>query len=295
MLFDQSLSWLLQGRFSLLLIAFCAVSIFSCTPTNENIPGDRLLARAHDKSLYLSELDGMIPEGASQQDSSLIIKAYIQRWSKDVLLLREAERNIPSDLNIDKLVRDYRASLITNNYEKILVEELLDSTITQDELTEFYEKNKEQYQLDVPIVRCHFIKVPLPIEDELQLRQLWNSKDTADFRELITYCNAYAETHSLEDSTWHRIDNLALIFPKGALTVDNINSKKDFTQRDDNYQYYFRLLELRNQKEIAPLSYIENQARKVILHRRKINLLQDKKKDLYELEVRKNNVEIFYQ
>lgn len=268
---------------------------FSCGSTNENKDNDRLLAKASNKSLYLSELDGMIPEGTTPEDSSLIINAYIQRWIKETLLLREAERRLPNDLNIDQLVRDYRASLIRDNYEKVLVEEFLDSTVTQAELTEFYEKNKEQYQLDVPIVRCRFVKVPLPVPEESTLRELWNSSDSTDYEKLITYCNTYAEAHSLEDSTWQRIDNLALAFPKGTITVENISGKKDFTQKDDNYQFYFRLLEIRNKKEIAPLSYIENQARKVILHRRKIELLEDKKGQLYDIELRKNNVEIFYQ
>lgn len=268
---------------------------FSCGPTNENRDNDRLLAKASNKSLYLSDLDGMLPEGTTSADSSLIINAYIQRWIKETLLLREAERRLPNDLNIDQLVRDYRASLIRDNYEKVLVEEFLDSTVTQAELTAFYEKNKGQYQLDVPIVRCHFLKVPLPVPEESMLRELWNSKDTSDYKKLITYSNAYAEVHSLEDSTWQRIDNLALAFPKGTITVENISGKKDFTQKDDNYQFYFRLLEIRNKKEIAPLSYIENQARKVILHRRKIELLEDKKGQLFDIELRKNNVEIFYQ
>lgn len=54
----------------------------------------------------------------------------------------EAEVNLPPDLNIDKLVRTYRASLITHNYEVALAEQLLDSTISQAELNDFYEKIK---------------------------------------------------------------------------------------------------------------------------------------------------------
>lgn len=280
---------------SMLLLFLLMFSIFSCTSTNEKGDNDRLLARVYSKSLYLSELDGMIPNGTTSQDSSLIINAYIQRWIREALLLREAELNAPKDLNIDKLVRDYRASLLRSNYENILVEQLLDSTITQTELQEFYEKNKEQYQLEVPIVRCHLIKVPIPVPEEAKLRQLWNSTNSKDFAELIDYCNTYAEGHLLEDSTWHKITDLALAFPKGTLTVENISAKKDFSQRDDKYQFYFRLFEIKNQKEIAPLSYIKNQARKVILHRRKIELLEEKKEDFYNREMRRDKIEVFYQ
>ena len=39
-----------------------------------------------------------------------------------------------------------------------MVNRLLDSTVTKEQLLEFYDKNKEQYQLETPILRCRFIK-----------------------------------------------------------------------------------------------------------------------------------------
>lgn len=267
--------------------------LFACVPVEEERQGDPLLAKVHNKSLYLSELDGMIPEGTTSKDSALIINAYLERWTREALLLYEAERSIPKDLNIDKLVRDYRASLIRHNYEQILVEQWLDSTISKAELTAFYEKNKLQYQLETPIMRCYFIKVPLPVPEADELRRLWNSRDLADTSKLVAYCNRYAEAHLLEDSTWYKVGDIAGEMPKGTLTADNVSAKKDFSQRDGNYQYYLKVFEVKNQKEIAPLAYIEGQARKVILHNRKIKLLEDIKEEMYDLEMRRNNIHIY--
>lgn len=265
----------------------------SCQPVDTSNENDRLLAKVHNKTLYLSELDGMFPEGTSSKDSSAIINAYLERWIRDMLLLYEAERNIPSDLNIDKLVRDYRASLISHNYEKILVEEKLDSNVTKAELEAFYEKNKEQYQLETPIVRCYFIKIKVPVPNASELRRLWNSDEPEDFEKLVDYCNQYAEAHLLEDSSWYRVEDIAADMPTGSLTVDNVAAKKDFSQRDGEYQYYFKVFELKNRKDIAPLSYIEGQARKFILHQRKIKLLEDIKEKMYEVEMRKNNITVY--
>lgn len=272
------------------LLAILFVNCQPATPTKEN---DRQVAKVHNKILYLSELDGMFPEGTSSKDSTLIINAYAERWIRDALILHEAERNIPSDLNIDKLVRAYRASLIRHNYEKVLVEELLDSSITQTELNEFYEKNKEQYQLETAIVRCHFIRVPLPVQNSTELRRLWNSRDPADKEKLLNYCNRYAEAHILDDSTWYKIDDLAMELPKGTITLSNVSSLRDFSQRDGNFQYYLKVFDLKNKTELAPLSYIEGQARKVILRSRKVKLLEDKMDDMYELEMRRSNIKMY--
>jgi len=241
-------------------------------------------------------MEGMIPEGASSHDSALIINAFVQRWIREALLLHEAERNIPKDLNIDKLVRDYRASLIRNTYEQQLVKELLDSTITQAQLIEFYERNKEQYQLETPIVRCYFIKVPAQVPEADKLGQYWSDPERY-YDQLVAYCNTYASSHHLVDSTWQELEDIAIQLPKGMLTVDNIRSKQKqaFTFKDSEYQYYFKAFELKNKKELAPLSYIEDQARKVILHRRKIKLLERKKEDLYEIGLRRNNVQVMIE
>lgn len=267
----------------------------ACQSTDDKEGGDRLLAKVQNKSLYLSEMDGMFPTGTTSEDSSLIINAYMSRWIKDALLLSEAERNIPSDLNIDKLVRDYRASLIRHNYEQSIVEQRLDSTVSQVELTEFYEKNKEQYQLETPIIRCHFIKVPVPVPEADKLRRLWNSNSMGAFHNLSKYCEEHAVAHLLEDSVWYNVEKIAMELPSGTLTADNVGSKKEFTQRDSKYQYYFRLFELKKRKDIAPLSYIQDQARKVILHNRKIKLLEKAKEELYDRESRRDNIQVFVE
>lgn len=281
-------------RYKCLLIAgsFSLALLLNACSSEEADNGKRILARVNNKTLYLSEMDGMFPPGTVPTDSALIINAFTQRWIREAVLLDEAERNIPSDLNIDKLVRDYRASLIKHNYEKILVEELLDSTIAETELEEFYEKNKEQYQLETPIVRCFFIKVPLPVPRQNELRRMWNSKDLDQLKDMVAYCSQYAVAHLLEDSTWYDVEDIAAELPPGTITVNNVDSKREFTQQDDKFQYFFRLFELKNRKDIAPLSYIEDQARKVILHKRKLKLLEDTRETMLEREMRRNNVEI---
>lgn len=270
-----------------------ALLLGACQSPKDEKKEDRLLARVHNKSLFLSELDGMFPEQTTHEDSLLIINAYVNRWVKEALVLYEAERNIPKDLNIDKLVRDYRASLIRANYEKSLVEELLDSTITQAELADFYERNKDQYQLETPIIRCYFIKIPASAPHIDRVQRWWNDPTGNNYQSLLAYCNQYAVAHHLEDSTWHKVDDIAMLLPTGTLTGDNVSGRRELTQRDGDFQYFFRLFEVKNRKEIAPLSYIEDQARKVILHKRKLKLLEDKKEDMYEMELRRNNVKIF--
>ncbi|MFM8449668.1 MAG: hypothetical protein ACKOAY_06145 [Haliscomenobacter sp.] len=280
-------------RLSALLVSLAGV--FSCSLfAHKEKPGDQLLARVYGRELYLSEMEGMFPPATSSSDSALIISAYIQRWAREALLLNEAENNLPRGLKVDELVQDYRESLIKNNYEQVLVEQLLDTLISDEELQAFYEQNKEQYQLDRPIIRCQFIKIAANAPDIRNLINWWTDTPTPEKnRQINTYCDQYAESHILDNASWHKLDEVAAALPPGSLTEESLDSRKEFRQSDSQYQYFFRLLEVKNSREIAPLAYIEGQARKYILHLRKLKLLEEKRNDLYEVGVRRKAVKIF--
>ncbi|WP_020569260.1 peptidylprolyl isomerase [Neolewinella persica] len=272
---------------ALLLLTFAR-----CSEPDTNAD-DPILARVHQKVLRLSELDGMFPPDATAEDSSLIKGAFVRRWSRETVLEWEAERNLPSDMNIDRLVRDYRASLVSSHYEEVLVSLRLDSTITQAELEAYYEESKGQYLLERPIVRCLFIRVPYPTQDEEQLQQLWNNGKITDSMALENYCERFAEVSLLDPTPWYSLDDIAKQLPEGTLTAANVNSKREFSQQDGSFRYYFRLLELKPRLEIAPLSYVEDQARKVILHSRKRQVIEEAREEIFERELRRNNIETF--
>jgi len=277
----------------LLLLLSCLLVVTGCSSEKQEGAGNvRLLARVGNKTLDITEMEGMFYDSMSPEDSAAVIQAFVGRWVREAAILNEAERNIPPNLNINKLVRDYRASLVRSNYEKILVEKLLDSVVTQAELEEFYAENKLLYELEKPIMRCFFIKVPIPTPEGSRLRNLWNMESKASVADLQKYCNQYAEVALLDKNLWYAIEDVGKQLPDGTITTANVGSKRDFTQRDEHHQYYFRLFELKNRKEIAPLSYIEDQARKVILHKRKLQLVEEVKEDIYQRELRDNNVEI---
>lgn len=272
----------------LLLFIFAA-----CGSPEKEDQSNRLLAQVHNKELRLSELDGMFPINASGQDSALIIEAFVNRWIRDAVLQWESERNMPSDLNIDRLVRDYRASLVRSTYEKVLVSQLMDSSVTQQQLQNYYDENKGQYQLEKPIIRCFFIKVPYPTPERETLQKLWNNGAVEDSLAMADYCNRFAAIALLKQDAWYSLDEVAMQFPDGTLTAENVRSKQEFTQQDGQYRYYFRLLEFKNRLEIAPLSYVEEQARRFILHTRKREVLEEAKEEIFQRELRRQNVETF--
>ncbi len=241
--------------------------------------GDRPLAKVYNKTLYLSELEDIVPEGTTPSDSVLMVTAYVQRWIRDQLLMYEAERNIPKDLNIDKLVRDYRASLVRFNFEQQIIAEKLDSVVSEAELKTFYENNKDQFQLESTILKCLLLKLPSNAPQN-ELNKLWYSR------------NAPSDEALLDTEKWYKLEEFAALLPKGTLSSDNVASRREGTLSDGDFRYYYRVLETVKGKETAPFEYVKEQASKVILHRRKQELLEKWKEDLYQKELRRENIQI---
>ncbi len=273
--------------------------LLACSPKEQD-GEDVLLAQVFNRSLYLSELEGMVPSGVSGADSTLLLNAFIERWVRESLLMHEAEKNIPKDLNIDELVRDYRASLIRHNYEKLIVELQLDSTIQQQELETYYAENKSQYVLQEPLVRCHMVKIHqdrLAGEEASKLNELWRNgaNGTEDLSALTDYCRTNASVYLLKDSSWYQVSDILEQLPKGLVSANNFRKGREFAHTVDGHRYLLRINEMAAKDEIAPMAFVADKATKVILHQRKLKLLKDKKEEIYDRELRRNNIQIFNQ
>lgn len=280
------------------LIKFLLVCLvllgFSCSEDIQTNNGNFLLARVYNKSLYIKDLEGMFPPGTSAYDSSLITNAYTQRWVRDAVLLYEAENNLPKDLNIDRLVRDYRSSLVRNNYEQVLLEQLMETEISKEELANFYDKNKIQYQLDNPIVKANVVVVPKIISVKDSLKYLWENDTDINLARLKNICEEYELSHILDGSKWNEWENLAIYLPRNIGFEAFSRKGKDFSIQDGEFEVWVKILDSRKPQEIPPIEYVEEQLKRMLLLSRKTKLLEEKKEDMFDIAKRKGQIEIFY-
>lgn len=273
-----------------LLLLGC-VCLWQCSQKEPEKKEDKVLARVYDRNLYLSELEGIVSEGTPAADSVLLVSAYVQRWIREQLMMYEAERSIPKDLDIDELVRNYRASLVRYNFEEKLIAEKLDSTVSEDELLAYYELNKDQFQLESTILKCLLLKVPTAAPQN-EINKLWYSRNPADETRLNAYAKQWASLALLDKEKWYTLQELAALLPKGTLTTDNVGSRRDGNVSDGDFRYYYRVIDVVQGKTTAPFDYAREQAMKIIQHRRKQELLEKWKEELYQKELRRENIKI---
>jgi len=275
---------------------FGATLCFACTQVPNQQEGEKkqLLAKVYNKQLYASDLADILPEAYKPEDSVMVYNAYIENWLRDAVLMHEAEQKISKNINIDKLVQEYRSTLILHNYEQVIIQSELDSMISQEEIRRFYDDNKDNYQLESPLLRVKFMKIPIDAV-EIDMVDKWiDSEDMDDKVNLIEYCNTYAEVFYLNDDEWHELDKIKGHLPTNLFPNSTFSQVGNFIKRkDDRYKYYLRPLEIIPKNEAPPIDYIEKKARQVILQRRKSHLLEEHRENLYDKKIK--NVKVFTQ
>ena len=278
----------------LIVGGLCCFLIAGCSQSAGHVD-DPLLAQVYKHSLYLSQAENYLPKAATPEDSLSQLRNFVQQWVREELLLHEAEKFVPEDIDVDALVEDYRASLIISNYERTIVQMMVDTFISHEELVRYYERNKEQYKLEQPIVRCRFVKVVKDTTDIDAFKGWWESDDPVDVAKVAEYASSMAELSILEDSTWYRADEITALIPPGRVAVENMRPNSSFKFSDDEYEYFLLVTESLLSTEIAPLSYIREQAIRYIMHKRRLDLLEQTKAEVLQREMQSNQIKILVE
>ncbi len=276
--------------FVLCIVVFCLNSCKESTST----AGENPLARAYDEVLYLSDLDGLVTSTTSPEDSALIVNSYVQGWLRDKVMTKGAKNSMDKDDNINRLVENYRESLVLNTYKEQLLKEKLDTTVTLEEMKKYYNENKKRYELKDNIARCYYIKVERDVPERSSLNRWWTLRKETYFQNLIGYAKKYAVEYSMNDSLWIEFNELEAKLPKGAFKDKYYKkNERDIYVKDREYRYYLRLNEVRSAKKSAPFSYVKDDLSKVILKKKKKNLLKETEDELYDKALNKKNIEIY--
>lgn len=265
-----------------------------CCSSESVTESDNLVARVGPYTLSKERVMQPYLRASLKNDSLTTITKFIDQWAHDKAFEIEALEKLESREELDNLIEAYRSSLLTHLFEKQIIEQHLDSTISQQDLQTYYDDNKSQYVLQSSIVRLHFINVRKDHPDVDDIASLWKNYDqSASLDSLIDLCHASAEVFLLEDSSWYRIEDLASIVPGNILKNRSNTLFTEQTFSNDTAKYFLRILESIPDTEIAPLSFIEKQARKVILYRRKQKLIGAWREQIYEDALKANRIKLY--
>jgi hypothetical protein len=247
-----------------------------------------VLAEYNGKFLYKTDIPedilGKFKEGG---DSTGLLKSFIDKWLENQVMVAIAEENLSdAEKNKEKLIEDYRNSLLIYEYQQKLMRENLDTAVTESEIAAFYEDNSETFLLRKNIVKIKYVKILKQKADLNKLKKLMQTASPENDKVLMTLAESNAENFYL-DSNWLYLDDITKEIPLD----ENYNQQRflannKFIQiEENNMLYLLYIIDFRIKNATSPLAFERDKIKDILLYKRQLNFLKDNQKKLFDKAV----------
>lgn len=281
-----------KQHFILIVAVAC---VYSCQFFKPVSPGEAV-ARVNDHYLYKSDLDDVVPEGVSAEDSLVMVSNYIQKWALKLLLQSGAERNLPDkkQAEFNKLVNEYKTDLYTKTYIEALVKQNLDESVSKEASLEVYEQNKESFKLNEDLLKFRYIKIPKNAVNLNEVTKRFKSFEESDRRFLDSIAVQFG-AYSLNDSVWIRYSQAIEKIPVVSINNKNLLLKKsNFVQLQDSLNLYLmQINDVLAPNDYAPLEYVQPTVNQIVINKRKLELIKQLEFDIIKDANRNKQFEVY--
>jgi len=262
------------------------------TPVAE--PG-KPIAKINGTILSDKELENIVPKGLSKTDSTAFLQTYINKWAYNEAFYQQALNYLSEDeLNVSKEVEDYKKELISYRFQVKLINDKLDTNVTNEEMETYYNANSENFLLKNNIVKVLYIKIPVSIPNFEKFKKLCYSANPKDAEQLKSLCVQYANNYYMNDNTWLMFDDLKK-------EMNQLNDVPEYTvQKGKVFEftnvesfYFLRILDVKSKNTLSPLNFEKNNIKNMLINQRKQQLINTVKKDFFDKAKTNKELEIY--
>lgn len=278
------------GCVGLLLIASC--QFFDSANAEKK---SRVIARVNDVQLHEDDLQKVFPHNVPKKDSIVIARDFINNWAKEQLLLEKSILNLPEENeNLNELVEKYRKDLFINSFKEALIKQRLDTVVTEQEIVSYYKKNKENFRTNEELIKFRFVKVKQGDKNISRLKRLLVSNGKNDLQ-LLDEQSALFEDYFLSDSIWIRSLDFFNKVPafREEYKLTNLQPYRLLQKNIEGSTSLVYINEVLQKNEIAPIRYISGVIKTMILHQRKLQLVETIEKVLIDDAIKNKQFEIY--
>ena len=280
-------SWF-TGLFLALLVTSC--HWFSSPQKPE------LVARYGADELYMSDIPASLYTGKSPEDSIVAVHYYIDKWALELMYVEKAGVNLSEEklTELSELVANYRADLLALAYKEVMAQSALDSVVSPEEMAEFYQSEQVNFLLKEKIVQLRYVQAPLGYPALNQVRKSLKRFNKAD-QKYLDSTSIYLDQVFINDSQWIPARELFVaikpIMPENEHLY--LKNAQFFEIQDSLGVYLGQVKTVLTPPEVAPLSYVSEDIKTILINRRKQNYFRNLEKALLDEAIRKKELEIY--
>ena len=254
----------------------------SCKAISDFLDKGEVVAKVGDTKLMMEDLQKVIPNGISAEDSIAFARQYINSWALDQVFLDVAESQLSAaELDVSKELETYRRSLLKYRYEQLYVNQRLDTLVSEDQIQEFYRQHPERFVLQRPVVKARFMSISAQSPMLKMIKKKMSSDDAADLMEADSLAYSAAFRYTTWDDAW--IDASAFAKEFGAESASVLSAlRPGWIERKDTLgtMSVAYISELVPAGRMAPVEYSAPFIKDMIISARKQSLVTTLEQDL---------------
>lgn len=241
---------------------------------------DKVVAEAFYQKLYLSEIEQMLPDNLSPEDSAKMCQQLIDNWITRQVVLNAAKKELSMrEKSFTKEVNDFKENLLMNAYfEKITSDSSL-FQVSDQEVRQYIKKFSFHYAVEREIIKMNYIRVSNHSALESKVKKLLFNDEERDLyrNELMALCADSIE-YFLDADTWLYLDEIGDDMPKGFFENFTRNSQVQHIEiKDDQYTYFIVVWDYKTKHVKGDVNDEMKEARQM--------LVQQKKKEYIEKHI----------
>lgn len=276
-----------------LFLMFCIFA--ACSSEKHDHQGKTPLVEVNGKFLYEEDLRSVLPQNLSKDDSILFAEHYIKDWAEGILLYDKAESNIPDNAKVDELVENYRKALILHTYQQELINQRVSREITDEEMKEYYDVNKQLFTVERSLIKGLFIKVPLGASGLNNVRVWYKQKTSDAIEKLEKYSLQNAVSYDYFYDRWlpasEVLDKIPLKVPNPEQYLEN---NRHIELRDTAFCYFLNVEDYLGIGEQKPFDFAKSEIKDILINLKQVEFVREVKNDLYQNAIDKKKIIYYY-
>lgn len=274
----------------LILSLLLALVVSSCRLLNEK---DREVVRVGEKRLMRSQVEA-VADQFSGEDSLLVAESYVDQWIRCEVKLQEAAKVCADEMEeIDRMVEEYRRSLLIGRMEQSYLKGRLDTLITDSIVRAYFDSHRDEFVMDRTIVKGRIVRLPDSYRQSVKLFKLMGSSSSDSQKDFLDLC----EKNNFELNTfenWVDFSEFLSYLPvRRDKNYDYMLPKRNIQEMADAENKYFIEIDAVLKKgEQAPFERVEDKVRRLLYSRQRGEILTAYNDSIYNAALQSGVVQV---
>ena len=263
------------------------MAVVSCRELPDYLLGDDVVARVGRQMLTTEDIAEVLPAGVQGEDSVAYVRNYVDKWLVRQLKIQEASELFPeSGHDIEKLVEEYRWSLLTSRVDQYCIDQQMNPEVSSEQVAEYYNSHKADFILDRTLVKGRVLRYDATYRQSKALKNSMQKAATSSVEEksLSDVCEKNGFLLIDNRVTWVNFSDFLANLPVTAAQnneplLDKLGVQEMKVGKDC---YLFDFTSVCRKGNVAPLEVVEDNIRRILLTRRRAEIIRQHEEQILQ-------------